>query len=146
VKRLIRALGLWLVYASLALMGLWLLAVGGDSLRVAGDIGPFALWGGFLAGAAFAVVGVLYEVRSDGAERLRRHRQTQNASVVILIAAVLVWIGWAVMPALVRVAAGGAGAGYFLGFVAVFIPNRSRGIAIRNIPDDAADSNQEAAR
>lgn len=66
MKRWIRTLGLWLGYACLALIGLWLLAVGANSLPDAGAVGPFVLWGGFLAGAAFAVVGGLYELRSRG--------------------------------------------------------------------------------
>lgn len=135
MKRWIRTVGLWLGYASLALIGLWLLAVGGNSLPDAGAVGPFVLWGGFLAGAAFAVLGGLYELRSRRTERLRRHRQTLRASGVILIDAVVLWIGWAVMPPFIRVAAGGAGAGYFLGFLGIFIPNRSRALAIRDIPD-----------
>jgi hypothetical protein len=134
VKRRIRAVGLWFGYGCIALMGLWLLGVGANSLPDAGAVGPFVLWGAFLAGAAYAVLGGLYELRANGAERVRRHRQTLNASAVILVGALVVLIGWAVMPPLVRAGSAGAGAGYMLGFLGIFIPNRSRALAIRGAP------------
>lgn len=138
MKRWRQTLAVWLGYAVIVAMALLLLVASGSSLTGAGSLGPIVLLAGAVVGAVFAVWGALYELRSDGSERLRRNRQMMSVSFVILIGAVVVWIAWPILPALLRVGLAAAGAGYVLGFLAIFIPNRSRALAIRKIPHDGA--------
>jgi hypothetical protein len=134
-----RAIGVSAGYGFIALIGLWLLAVGGNALRDMADAGTptgiIVLSAAFVIGAAAAVFGVLYELRAHGAERLRRHWQTQKVSLVILAMALVAYIAWPVLPGIARVCAASAAAGFMLGFLGAFIPNRSRALSIRTIDD-----------
>ena len=87
----------------------------------------------FGAGAAGAMAGVRYELAAaTPGERIRRHLRMQAASLVALGVAVLLVLTWSLLPALVRGAAASAGAGYVLGFLVVFIPNRRKALEIRD--------------
>lgn len=88
----------------------------------------------FVAGAAGAIAGVRYELAAPSpVERIRRHVRMQTVSLVTLGIAVLVFLTWGLLPALIRVAAASAGAGYVFGFLVVFIPSRRKALEIRDL-------------
>lgn len=134
---MVRGLALLLGYAVIAAMGIALIG-----LAVSAMVELALPWGAsvaialaaFVAGAVGAIAGVRYELAAPTpGERIRRHVRMQTASVVTLGIAVLLFLIWSLLPALVRVAAASAGAGYVLGFLVVFIPNRRKALEIRDL-------------
>ena len=93
-----------------------------------------SLWRRSWRGGAGAIVGVRCDLAAPRpAERIWRHVRMQTASVVTLAIAVLMFLIWSLLPAFVRVAAASAGAGYVLGFLVVFVPNRRNALEIRDL-------------
>lgn len=132
MKALGRFVGVIAGYAVIAGIGLFFLGAAGVQLqRVPPDeTGTVSVAGlvAFLSGAGFAVAAVMYELRGLGRERLDRHSRMQWVSIALLAISLGVWLLWALLPAVVRVASLAAAGGFFLGFLAIFAPNRHRSI------------------
>lgn len=121
-------------------MALWFSALALRSVEdLAGDrVAAFAvLVSAAAVGAVGGAGGVLWELAATTPkERLRRHAHGEAVSIAVLLVGIAFWIGWGALPALLRVAAAAGAAGFMLGFLGAFVPNRRRALEIRTMTDE----------